>query len=105
MTVVVVTPNAADNALAAGFLAEEGIETRSCATLGELLTLLGREHNSAQAEASFHILRKAGIPSLNVDLMFGLPGQSLEQWKSTLARTITLGPDHISAYCSSGVRR
>ena len=41
MTVVVVTPNAADNALAAGFLAEEGIETRSCATLGELLTLLG----------------------------------------------------------------
>ncbi len=65
----------------------------------DLLTLLGREHNAAQAEASFHILRDAGIPSLNVDLMFGLPGQSLEQWESTLARTIALGPDHISAYC------
>ena len=64
-----------------------------------LLALLGREHNSAQAEASFHILRAAGIGSLNIDLMFGLPGQSLAQWEATLARTIALQPDHVSAYC------
>ena len=65
----------------------------------ELLTLLGREHNAAQAEDSFHILRAAGIGSLNIDLMFGLPGQTLAQWETTLARTVALQPDHISAYC------
>ncbi|MFN2508605.1 MAG: radical SAM family heme chaperone HemW [Chthoniobacterales bacterium] len=64
-----------------------------------LLTLLGREHNAAQAEASFQILREAAIQSLNIDLMFGLPHQSLAQWEATLARTVALRPDHISAYC------
>jgi len=43
MIVVVVTPNPADNSLAAGFLTEEGIETRRCATLGELIPLIGPE--------------------------------------------------------------
>lgn len=65
----------------------------------ELLTLLGREHNAAQAEASFHILREAGFTNLNIDLMFGLPGQTLAQWEATLQKTIALGPDHISTYC------
>jgi oxygen-independent coproporphyrinogen-3 oxidase len=65
----------------------------------ELLELLGREHNSQQAEQSFHILRAAGFSNINVDLMFGLPGQTIEQWKSTLEKTIALQPDHISAYC------
>ncbi|MGI8438457.1 MAG: radical SAM family heme chaperone HemW, partial [Chthoniobacterales bacterium] len=64
-----------------------------------LLQLLGREHNAAQAEESFRILRAAKIPSLNIDLMFGLPGQTLVQWESTLAHTIALQPDHVSAYC------
>jgi oxygen-independent coproporphyrinogen III oxidase len=65
----------------------------------DLLTLLGREHNAAQAEESFHILRAAGIGSLNIDLMFGLPGQTLAQWETTLAKTVAFQPDHISAYC------
>jgi oxygen-independent coproporphyrinogen-3 oxidase len=65
----------------------------------ELLKLLGREHNSQQAEQSFHILRAAGFSNISVDLMFGLPGQTIEQWKSTLQKTIALEPDHISAYC------
>src|SRR5207249_2964096 len=65
----------------------------------ELLKLLGREHNSKQAEQSFHIMRAAGFSNINVDLMFGLPGQTIEQWKSTLEKTIALQPDHISAYC------
>jgi oxygen-independent coproporphyrinogen-3 oxidase len=65
----------------------------------ELLKLLGREHNSQQAEQSFHILRAAGFSNVNVDLMFGLPGQTIEQWKFTLGKTIALQPDHISAYC------
>jgi oxygen-independent coproporphyrinogen-3 oxidase len=65
----------------------------------ELLKLLGREHNSQQAEQSFHILRAAGFPNINVDLMFGLPGQTIEHWKFTLEKTIDLRPDHISTYC------
>ena len=65
----------------------------------DLLKLLGREHNAAQAEQSFQLLREAGFGNLNVDLMFGLPGQSIKQWQTTLERTVALGPEHISAYC------
>lgn len=64
-----------------------------------LLTILGREHNSSQAEKSFHTLRDAGFRNINIDIMFGLPGQSTEQWKATLEKTIALQPEHISAYC------
>lgn len=65
----------------------------------ELLKLLGREHNAAQAEASFHILREAGFTNVSIDLMFGLPGQTLAQWETDLDKTIRLRPDHISTYC------
>jgi putative oxygen-independent coproporphyrinogen III oxidase len=65
----------------------------------DLLKVLGREHNSQQAEQSFRILRDAGLANINIDLMFGLPGQTIEQWKFTLEKTISLQPDHISAYC------
>lgn len=64
-----------------------------------LLHLLGREHSAAQAEASFELLRRAGFENLNIDLMFGLPGQTLAQWEATLQRAIALGSDHVSAYC------
>jgi putative oxygen-independent coproporphyrinogen III oxidase len=64
-----------------------------------LLKILGREHNADQAEESFHILREAGCSNINVDLMFGLPGQTVHQWQQTLEKTISLRPDHISAYC------
>jgi len=64
-----------------------------------LLKLLGREHNARQAEESFHLLRATGFTNINIDLMFGLPGQTIEQWKLTLEKTIALQPDHISAYC------
>jgi oxygen-independent coproporphyrinogen-3 oxidase len=65
----------------------------------ELLKLLGREHDAAQAEGSFEILREAGFGNVNVDLMFGLPGQTLAQWEATLAKTIARKPDHVSTYC------
>jgi oxygen-independent coproporphyrinogen-3 oxidase len=64
-----------------------------------LLKLLGREHDSAQAEASFQILRAAGFTNMSIDLMFGLPGQTLAQWEADLAKTISLRPEHISTYC------
>jgi oxygen-independent coproporphyrinogen III oxidase len=65
----------------------------------DLLKLLGREHDAAQAETSFRILREAGFQNISIDLMFGLPGQTLEQWQSDLKRTIALQPEHISTYC------
>jgi putative oxygen-independent coproporphyrinogen III oxidase len=64
-----------------------------------LLKILGREHNAEQAEQSFHILREAGCSNINLDLMFGLPGQTVQQWQQTLEKTVSLRPDHISAYC------
>src|SRR6266581_100368 len=65
----------------------------------ELLKVLGREHNAQQAEESFQILRDAGFTNVNVDLMFGLPGQTVDQWRATLEKTIALGPEHVSTYC------
>jgi oxygen-independent coproporphyrinogen-3 oxidase len=65
----------------------------------KLLKLLGREHNADQAQESFRILRDAGCTNINVDLMFGLPGQSGDQWRATLHKTIALQPEHISTYC------
>jgi oxygen-independent coproporphyrinogen-3 oxidase len=65
----------------------------------KLLKVLGREHNARQAEESFRILRDAGFTNVNVDLMFGLPGQTVDQWRATLEKTITLEPEHVSTYC------
>src|SRR5438105_491092 len=48
----------------------------------DLLKLLGREHDARQAEESFSILRRAGFTNINIDLMFGLPGQTIKQWRS-----------------------
>lgn len=63
-----------------------------------ILTTLGREHTPLQATQSIHILRTAGIPSVNIDLMFSIPGQTLADWEKTLHHTLSLHPDHISAY-------
>ncbi len=63
-----------------------------------VLETLGREHSAEQATASVGLLRDAGIPSVNIDLMFSIPGQSEEDWEKTLRHTISLQPDHVSAY-------
>lgn len=64
----------------------------------QTLQTLGRDHSPEQAEAAFEILRAAGFNSLNIDLMFSIPGQRSEQWRADLEQTIALRPDHISAY-------
>jgi putative oxygen-independent coproporphyrinogen III oxidase len=66
---------------------------------GDLLKLLGREHSQNQAEESFAVFRGSGFSNINIDLMFGLPGQTLDQWRITLEKTLSLGPEHISTYC------
>ncbi|MEY2545937.1 MAG: hypothetical protein QOG48_1054 [Verrucomicrobiota bacterium] len=64
-----------------------------------MLQLLGRDHTPTHIQESFRILRDAGLANINIDLMFGLPGQTLAQWRDTLEKTTALGPEHISAYC------
>ena len=63
-----------------------------------VLETLGREHSAEQAAESVAVLRDAGIASINIDLMFSIPGQSKSDWQKTLERAIALNPDHISAY-------
>lgn len=63
-----------------------------------VLEILGREHTVEQASEAVSILRQAGIPSVNIDLMFSIPGQSKADWEQTLRHAIALEPDHISAY-------
>jgi oxygen-independent coproporphyrinogen-3 oxidase len=65
----------------------------------DILSRLGRVHSALQAERSFHILREAGFANLNLDLIFGVPGQTIETWAQSLQKTIELAPEHISAYC------
>ena len=66
-----------------------------------LLLTLGRIHTAETALATYRALRAAGFDNLNLDLMFGLPGQTLEQWRTTLVRAIELQPEHFSTYCLS----
>ena len=64
----------------------------------ETLRKLGRPHDYAQVIGAVQRIRKAGFKNLSLDLMYGLPGQTLTEWKDTLERVITLNPDHISCY-------
>lgn len=63
-----------------------------------VLKTLGREHNPQQAAEAVHILRRAGMDEINIDLMFAIPGQTEADWQHTLETAIALDPDHISAY-------
>lgn len=64
----------------------------------EVLQTLGREHTPAQAIDAVTLLRRAGIQAVNIDLMFSIPGQSMDAWLSTIDQAIALQPDHVSAY-------
>ena len=63
-----------------------------------ILQKVGRPHNYAQAVTAVERIRRAGYRNLSLDLMYGLPGQTLEGWDTTLRRVLTLNPDHISCY-------
>lgn len=62
------------------------------------LETLGRDHSPEEAEDAFKILREAGMPVVNIDHMFALPGQTPEEWEADLQNTLLLEPDHISTY-------
>ena len=62
------------------------------------LRLLGRIHDSLTARSAFALLRKAGFGNLSMDLMYGLPGQTPEDWRESLAVMQALAPQHLSCY-------
>jgi oxygen-independent coproporphyrinogen-3 oxidase len=64
----------------------------------KLLDRLGRIHSREMVFKSFDILRQAGFDNVNIDLMFAIPGQTMEIWRSTLAEATALGSEHLSCY-------
>ena len=64
----------------------------------ETLKKIGRPHTYAQAVEAVKKIRKAGFKNLSVDLMYGLPDQDLESWRTTLKNVLRLQPEHISCY-------
>ena len=64
----------------------------------EILKKLGRPHTYAQAVSAFQRIRKAGFKNVSVDLMYGLPGQTLRNWQETMDNVLRLLPEHISCY-------
>ena len=64
----------------------------------DMLKRLGRPHTYAQAVQAFHRCRKAGFKNVSIDLMYGLPGQTIRGWKQTLNNVLQLMPDHVSCY-------
>ncbi|MCM1084175.1 MAG: radical SAM family heme chaperone HemW [Clostridium sp.] len=66
-----------------------------------MLKRLGRLHNYDQFVASYKAARRAGFDNINIDVMSGLPGQSIHSYVDTLSKVIEYGPEHISAYSLS----
>ncbi|MDQ7000238.1 MAG: radical SAM family heme chaperone HemW, partial [Mariprofundus sp.] len=62
------------------------------------LRWLERIHGSDEAIQAYHIARDAGFSNINLDLMYGLPGQNLQDWLTTLHTAIELSPEHLSCY-------
>lgn len=65
----------------------------------ERLKLIGRRHTSAQAREAVSMARKAGFENLSLDLIYGLPGQTMAEWQEDVEQLLALRPEHISAYC------
>ena len=64
-----------------------------------LLYILDRRHSSKEAVQAYYAARQLGITNINIDLMYGLPWQTLDQWHDTLNETLVLSPEHLSLYC------
>ncbi|MGE0601351.1 MAG: radical SAM family heme chaperone HemW [Dehalococcoidia bacterium] len=62
------------------------------------LKFLDRIHSPDATASSLRLARDAGIPSVGLDLIYGLPGQAIESWRASLQTAVALGPDHISTY-------
>lgn len=62
------------------------------------LLFLGRRHDAKEAEEAIGCSRRSGFDNIGIDLIYGIPGQSLEAWKNNLDKAIAFQPEHISCY-------
>ncbi len=63
-----------------------------------ILSFLGRRHSSADAISAIEDARSAGFENIGLDLIYGVPGQSMESWTDTLRRALSFQPEHLSCY-------
>ncbi|MBR6790630.1 MAG: radical SAM family heme chaperone HemW [Oscillospiraceae bacterium] len=82
-------------------LRKEGVNRLSlgaqCAN-DDILKLIGRRHNWKQVELAVQNARKEGFSNLSLDLIYGLPSQTKDDWADTLSAAVSLHPEHISCY-------
>ena len=93
-------PETVDQAMADG-LAAAGVTRVSMGAQSfddRVLTALGRVHDAARVAAAVATLRAAGVPAVNLDLIYGGPGEDAGSWAATLEAAVALGPEHLSAY-------
>ncbi|MCK9364190.1 MAG: radical SAM family heme chaperone HemW [Syntrophales bacterium] len=64
----------------------------------DILTFLGRRHRARQAMETVKAARKSGFANISLDLIYGIPGQSIQKWEETLRQAISLHPEHLSCY-------
>ena len=64
----------------------------------KLLDRLGRVHSREMVFKSYDILRQAGFDNVNLDLMFGIPGQTMDIWRATLNEATAMQSEHLSSY-------
>ena len=94
-------PSSADE-LKLGLLREHGVNRLSLGAQSfnpAELAVLGRRHDPRQISESVAAARALGFPNINLDLIYGIPGQTLPGWRATLRQAIELGPEHLSCYC------
>ena len=84
-----------------GVLLEAGVNRLSIGAQSandDILKLIGRRHNWMQVETAVANARKAGFKNISLDLIYGLPSQTKDDWADTLNKAIALKPEHISCY-------
>ena len=97
---VEVNPDDVDDALAATLVAvgcnrvSMGVQS----FIDSELRAVNRRHTSRQAVDAVSTLRRAGVANMSLDLIYGLPGQTLDTWRQSLGRAVDLGAEHLSAY-------
>lgn len=93
-----ITPEYASRLLAAGAnRVSMGVQS----LVDEELKAIGRRHTANDARRAYDTLRRAGFQNISLDLIYGLPGQTLESWEYSLREMINMRPEHISAYILS----
>lgn len=100
---VEVNPEDVDSGLADA-LVESGVNRVSMGVqslIDSELEIIGRRHSAAKAIEAVNTLRRSGVSNISLDLIYGLPGQTLDSWQRSLNSILDIEPQHLSAYLLS----